>query len=100
MNYVHYSGVGSSGDELSILTLLENTCVEQLERHKEESQQRDAFEAAQEERFIVVHEYLTAQDNNFNNFSTYAMEKFNEIHENVAFYHGATHTDINDMIRY
>lgn len=37
MTYGHYSGVGSSGDESSILILLENMCVEQRERHEEES---------------------------------------------------------------
>lgn len=75
-------------------------CVEQQERHEEEPRRWDAFEAVQNECFRVVHEHLTAQDNNFNNFSTYATEQFNEIRQNMAFNHGATQTGINDMIRY
>lgn len=75
-------------------------CVEQQERHEEESRRRDAFEVAQEERFKVVHEHLISQDNNFNNLSMYATEQFNEICQNMTFSHGVTQTDINDMTRY
>lgn len=98
--YGHYSGVGSSGEESSILTLLENMHVEQRERHEKESRSHDAFEDAQEERFRVVHEHMTAQDNNFNNFATYATKQFNENFQNMAFNPSATQTGINDMIRY
>lgn len=53
MTYGNYSGVGSSGEESSIITLLESMCVEQRECHKEESRRRDAFEASQEEHLIT-----------------------------------------------
>lgn len=42
--------------------------VEQQERHKEESRRCDVFEAAQEERFRLVHEHMPAQDNNLTTF--------------------------------
>lgn len=35
------------------------------------------FEVAQEEHFILVHKHMNAQDTNFNNFATYAMDQFN-----------------------
>lgn len=96
--YGNNSGVGSSGEESSIITLLENMCVEQHERHQEDSRRCDAFEASQEERFILVQERMNAQDTNFNNFSMYATKQFNQIREDMEFNHRATHTCINNMI--
>ena len=43
---------------------------------------------------------MTSLDNNFNNFSMYSTEQFNEIRENMAFNHGATQTVINNMTHY
>lgn len=74
--------------------------VEQRERHEEESRRRDEFEATQAERFREVHEHLTAHDNNFNSFASYATEQFNEICQNIASNHVATQDGIHDMIRY
>lgn len=88
--YGNYSGVGSSGEESSIITLLENMHVEKWERHEEESYRRHAFEAAQEERFRLVYEHMTAQVNNFNNFAMYGTEQFNQVHRDMGFNHGST----------
>lgn len=74
MAYGNNSRVGSSGEESSIITLLENMHFEQHESHQEKSRWRDTFEAAQEEHFKLVQEHMTAQGNNFNNFATYATE--------------------------
>ena len=73
-------------------------CVEKQECHEEESRRCYTFEAAQEERFRLVHEHMNAQDTNFNNFVTYAMEQFNQILQDMGFNLGATQTGINNMI--
>lgn len=96
--YGNNSGVGSSGEESSIFTLLENMRVEQQERHQEESHRCDAVKASQEERFILVHEHVNFQDTNFNNFATYVTEQFNQIRQDMTFNHGATQIGINNMI--
>ena len=98
--YGNYSSASSSGEESYITILLENMCIEQREHHKEEYRRRDTFEVAQKERFRVAHEYLTAQDNNFNNCSMYAIEQFNEVCQNMAFNHDVTQTNINNIIHY
>lgn len=64
--------------------------VEQQECHEEESRRCDEFEAAQEEHFRVVHKHLTAHDNSFNSFASYAIEKFNEIRQNMTLNPGET----------
>lgn len=43
------SGIGSSGDESTIITMIENMRVQQKERQQEELCRHDAFEADQEE---------------------------------------------------
>lgn len=45
MTYGNYFGVGLSGEESFIITLLENMRVEQRERHEEDSRSCDVFEA-------------------------------------------------------
>lgn len=74
MAYGHNSGVDSSGEESLIITLLKNMCVEQQKRRQKESCKRDVFEAAQEERFRLVHEHMNFQETNFNHFFTHATE--------------------------
>lgn len=51
MTHGNDSGIGSSGDEFTINTMLENMHVEQQEHQQEESRRRDSFETAQEECF-------------------------------------------------
>lgn len=58
--YGNNSGIGSSGDVYSIITMLKDICVEQQERHQEDSRRRDAFEAAQEERFRLIQEHMNS----------------------------------------
>lgn len=89
---------GSTGDESFILTLLKNTRVQQCKRHEEESCRRDEFEVAQAKRFREVHEHITTNDNNFNSFSLYATDQFNEIRQNMASNHVTTQDGIRDMI--
>lgn len=96
--YGNKSGFGSSGDESRIITMLENMCVEQHERHEKESCRCDAFEEAQEERFILVQEHMNAQDTNFNNFASYATDKFTHIRQDMMFHHGSIKININNMI--
>ena len=74
--------------------------VEQRECQEEKPRRRDEFEVAQEERFRLVHEHMTSQDNNSNNFATYATKKFNQIRQDMGFNNGATKNDINNMIFY
>lgn len=100
MTYGNYSGVVSSGEESSIITVIENMHVEQRECHKEDSRKHDTFKVAQKERFILVDEHLIAQENNFNSFASYTTKKFNEICQNMALNHGATQTSINNKIHY
>lgn len=75
-------------------------CVVKWECHEEESRRHDTFEAAQEERFKLVHEYMTAQYNNFKNFAMYVTKQFNQILQDMGFNHGSTQTGINNMTRY
>ena len=51
ITYRNPFGIGSIGDESSILTLLENMHVKQRECHEEESRRNDEFEVAQVESF-------------------------------------------------
>lgn len=88
--YGNNFGVGSSGEESSIITLLENMSVEQQEGHQEESCRCGAFKVTQEERFRLVHKHMNAQDTNFNNFSIYVTEQFSQTYEDMTFNHGAT----------
>ena len=69
--------------------MLESMHVEQRKRHKEAFRRRDEFEAAQEERFRVIHDHLTTKDDTFHIFASYS-EQFNEIHHNITLNHVVT----------
>lgn len=48
------------GDLSSIMTMLQNMQLRQDENYEEDCQRRDAFEAAQVERFRLMQEHMTA----------------------------------------
>lgn len=96
--YGNNSRVDSSGEESSIIPLMESRCVEKQERHQEESHRRDTFEVTQEERFKLVHEHLNSQDTKFNNFATYITKQLNQTRQDMAFNLGATQTGINNIV--
>lgn len=43
---------------------------------------------------------MNSYDTNFNIFSSYAMEQFHQIRQDIRFNHGTTQTSIKNMIRY
>lgn len=92
-------GTGFYGvDTSSIMTMLQNMQLRHDERCVEDCQRRDAFEAAQMERFFLMQEHVNTQDANFETFSSYVTETLVPMQNDMDTNHAATTTRINHMI--
>ncbi|CAI8585311.1 unnamed protein product [Vicia faba] len=72
--------------------------VRRDERYEEDCRRRDAFEAAQEERFRLLHKHMTTQDTNFEAFASYVSEKLLSERNEMDVNHASTNARINHMI--
>ncbi|CAI8589579.1 unnamed protein product [Vicia faba] len=93
------SGIGVKyGNESSIITMLQNMQAKKDERYKEGFRRRDAFEAPQEERFLLIQEHMTTQDTNFEAFASYVTEKLLSMWNEMTSNPDAIISRINHMI--
>lgn len=78
--------------------MLKNMQVKKDERYEADYRRRDALEAAQMERFLLIQENMTTQDTNFASFSSYVTKTLVSMRNKMDSNHAATIARINHII--
>lgn len=95
----HGAGFGIGSDNTSsIMNMLQNMQMRQVERYVEECKWREAFEAAQMEHFLMMHQHMSTQDSNFQAFASYVTESLVSLRIDMNVNHDADLGKINHLI--